>query len=343
MKTTTINSLLRQVACALAAVCLSWPALATEPTKVTVSVLYLTSDAGLFLAIERGYFKEQNIAVELSRSTSLADVIPLLATDKLNVGTGGASPGLFNAFNRGVPVQIVTDKSSQLPPGDRSGGLLVRRDLLESGEVKTVADLRGRRIAVNNIQSTSLNYVVRALAQGKLAREDVTLLEMPFNQFIPALEKKAVDAVMVYTPLSQTLENRNMAKALSEAQLAVTSKGDAFNIMLYSDDFAKTDAARRFMVAHLQGQRDYQRAVEGRADMKAVCAIINKYVPAMPADCAGMSFTGIDPTGGVNTASLERYQQEWLTLGVMKEPADIRKRVNLEFSRHATEVLGAYR
>jgi NitT/TauT family transport system substrate-binding protein len=342
MKTFTLRPMRRFAACALAA-CLPWAAQAAEPTKVTVSVLYLTSDAGLFVAMERGYFKEQNIAVELSRSTSLADVIPLLATDKLNVGTGGASPGLFNAFKRGVPVQIVTDKSSQLPPGDRSGGLLVRRDLVESGEVKSMADLKGRRIAVNNIQSTSLNYVVRALAQGKLGKDDVKLLEMPFNQFIPALEKKAVDAVMVYTPLSQTMENMNMAKPLPEGQLAVTSKGDAFNIMLYSDTFAKTDAAKRFMVAHLQGQRDYLRAVEGRADMKPVCAIIHKYVTAMPPDCAGMSFTGIDPTGGVNTASLERYQQEWLTLGVMKEPADIRKHVNTEFSRHAVSVLGAYK
>jgi NitT/TauT family transport system substrate-binding protein len=323
---------------------LACPALAADATtKVSVAVLYLTSDAGIFIAIERGYFAEQGIEVDLSRTTSLADATALLATDKLDVATGGATPGLFNAFRRGVSAQIVTDKSNQLPPGDRSGGILVRRDLAESGEIKSVSDLKGRRIAVNNIQSTSLNYVVRALAQKGLTKDDVKLVEMPFSQFIPALEKKAVDGVMVYTPLNQTIERMQLARALPEAQLAVTSKGDSFNIMLYSEGFAKTDAAKRFMVAHLKAQRDYQRAVEGRTSMPAICAIIHKYVTAMPADCEGMSFTGIDPDGGVNLASLERYQKEWLTLGVMKEPADVASHVNLEFSRHAAAVLGPFK
>jgi NitT/TauT family transport system substrate-binding protein len=318
-------------------------AAAAEPsTKVSVAILYLTSDAGIFIAIERGYFAEQGIQVELSRTASLADATALLATGKLDVGTGGATPGLFNAFRRGVSAEIVADKSNQLPPGEQSGGILVRRDLLDNGEIKTVADLKGRRIAVNNIQSTSLNYVIRALAQAGLGRDDVKLVEMPFSQFIPALEKKAVDAALIYTPLNQTIERMGLARALPEAQLAVTSKGDSFNIMLYSEGFARTDAAKRFMVAHLKAQRDYLRAVQGRADMGAICAIIHKYVTALPADCAGMSFTGIDPNGGVNVQSLERYQQEWLKLGVMKEPADIAKHVNLEFARYAASVLGPY-
>jgi NitT/TauT family transport system substrate-binding protein len=315
---------------------------ATEPTKVSVAVLYLTSDAGIFIGIERGYFAEQGIQVELSRTTSLADATALLATNKLDVGTGGATPGLFNAFRRGVEAQIVTDKSNQLPPGEQSGGILVRRDLLESGEVKTVADLKGRRIAVNNIQSTSLNYIVRALAQASLGRDDVKLVEMPFSQVIPALEKKAIDAALIYTPLNQTIERMQLARALPEAQLAVTSKGDSFNIMLYSDGFSKTDAAKRFMVAHLKAQRDYLRAVQGKADMGAVCGIIHKYVAALPANCAGMSFTGINPEGGVNVKSLERYQEEWLKLDLLKEPIDITKHVNLEFARYAANILGPY-
>jgi len=315
---------------------------AADPTKVSVAVLYLTSDAGIFIAIERGYFAEQGLQVELSRTASLADATALLATNRLDVGTGGATPGLFNAFRRGATAQIVADKSNQLPPGDQSGGILVRRDLVDGGEVKDVAGLKGRRIAVNNIQSTSLNYIVRALAQAGLGQDDVKLVEMPFNQFIPALEKKAVDAALIYTPLNQRVEAMGLARALPEAQLAVTSKGDSFNIMLYSEGFAKTEAAKRFMVAHLKAQRDYLRAVQGKADMKAICAIIHKYVPALPADCSGMSFTGVDPDGGVNIQSLERYQKEWLKLGILKEPIDIAKHVNLEFARYAVSVLGPY-
>jgi hypothetical protein len=74
-----------------------------------------------------------------------------------------------------------------------------------------------------------------------------------------------------------------------------------------------------------------------------VCRIVNKYVPAMPADCTGMSFTGVDPNGAINVESLERYQKEWVQWGLMKDPADVRKSVNTEFVRHAVSTLGTAR
>jgi len=314
------------------------------PTKVSVAIVYLAADVGIFLAIERGYFAEQNLQVELTRVASAADALPLLATDKLNVGSGGSSPGLFNALKRGVPVQIVSDKWSVLPPGLGSGRLLVRRDLFDSGEVKTVADLKGRRIAVNNIQSASLNYVMRGIAKGNLGKDDVKLVEMPFNQFVPAFEKKAIDAAMVYAPLIELLTAKlQTARPLPEADLSKTSMGDSLNIMLYSPAFAKTDAARRFMVAHVKAQREYERAVQAKGDMTPICRVINKYASSMPPDCGGYLFNSVDPNGGVSIESLERYQKEWLAWGIMKEAADIRSHVNLEFSKHAVTVLGPFK
>lgn len=318
------------------------------PTKVSVSLLYITADVGVFLAIEKGYFKEQGLAVELQRMTSGADAIALLATDKLDVGSGSATPGLFNALRRGMPIQIVAEKSAVRPMGPDSrsagsGSLLVRADLREGGEVKTVADLKGKRIGINNLQSTTLNYVLRGISQAGLGRDDVTFVEIPFTQFIPALQKKAVDAVMAYPPLVQTIENRlKLATSMPETELHRTSSMDATNIMMFSPGFAKTEAARRFMVAHLKAQREYMRLIDA-GQPQEVCRIVNKYVPSMPADCVGMSFTGVDPNGAINVDSLERYQKEWLQWGLMKEPADIRKSVNTEFVRHAVSVLGPAR
>ena len=96
------------------------------------------------------------------------------------------------------------------------------------------------------------------------------------------------------------------------------------------------------MVAHLKAQREYMRLVQ-TGQPGEICRVVNKYSPAMPADCAGVSFTGVDPNGSINVESLERYQSEWMQWGVMKEPADIRKNVNLEFSRNAVRVLGPFR
>ena len=322
---------------------------AGAPTKVSVSILYNTADVAILMAIEKGYFKEQGLELELNRMTSAADAIALLATDKLDVGSGSATPGLFNAFRRGLPIQIVTDKAAVLPGvlaasgGSGPGRLLVRTDLRESGQIKSMADLKGKRIAVNNVQSTTLNYVMRGISQAGLGKDDVVFVEMPFNQFIPAMEKKAVDAVMAYPPILQAIEGKmKLGIALPEGDLDKTSANDGTNIMLFSEAFAKTEAAKRFMIAHLKAQRDFAHMLQ-KGDMLESCRIINKYVPTMPVDCSGISFTGVDVNGGVNVDSLERYQKEWIQWGVMKEPADIRKHVNLDFSRNAVRVLGPYR
>jgi NitT/TauT family transport system substrate-binding protein len=314
------------------------------PRQVTVGLLYIVADAGVFVAKERGYFAEQGIDVQLNRFTSAADIVALLATNKLDVGSGSATPGLFNSFKRGLEVQIVTSKAIMIGPDFGTGSLLVRKDLIDSGEVKSIADLKGRRIAVNNIQSTSLNYVLRGVALGGLAKADVNLVELPFSQFIPAFEKKAVDAQMVYAPLSDTISKKlNLAVEFPEANASRTANGDAVNVMFYSDAFAKSETGKGFMLAHLKGIRDYYRAViAGKADRGPICAIIHKYDTNVSETCAGITMSGADPNGGVNVESLERYQDEWIKWGIMNAAADIRAHVNMSFVEAAIATLGRY-
>lgn len=315
------------------------------PAKVSVSILYIAADGGLFTALEKGYFKEQGLELDLQRMTSGADAIALLATNKLDVGSGSLTPGLLNALRRGMPIQIVAEKARITPIGERTpsgaGGLLVRNDLVANGEVKGPADLRGKRIAINNLESTTINYVMRGLAKGGLSRDDVTLVEMPFNQFVPALQKKAVDAVVAFSPLIQAIEKKmKLGTPMPEMDLYLTAPNSAANIMMYSAGFAKTDAARRFMVAHLKGQRELMRLLE-TGHREEACRMVTKHVSSMPPDCADVNFSGVDANGAINVESMEEFQREWIRWGITKEVADIRKSVNTDFVQHAVKVLGA--
>ena len=312
--------------------------------KVSVSLVYTMADAGIFIAMEKGYFKDQGLDVDLVRMTSAGDAVALLATDKLDVASGGLTPGLLNAFLRGLPIQIVAEKSNiAAPAGINYGGLLVRKDLVDSGQVKTAADLKGRRIGINNVQSPSLNYAMRAHLPAGVGKDQVTFVEIPFNQFVPAMEKKAVDAVLAYHPLVQVITDKmKLGVSLPEAYLNKTSKDDITNLMLYSNGFAKNAAAKKFMVAHLRAQRDFIRMID-KGDAAEACRIVNKYLPTTPPDCGGMTFGTVNPNGEFSIDSLERYQKEWLQWGLMKESANIRQHVNLEFVRHASTVLGPFR
>jgi hypothetical protein len=114
-------------------------------------------------------------------------------------------------------------------------------------------------------------------------------------------------------------------------------------MMFYSPGFMKTDAAKAFMLAHMKAEYDYQRAIfDGGAEHDAICGIVHKYLPFVPADCAGMAMTAIRPDGHVNVESLERYQADWVKWGMMRQAADVRAKVDMSFVDAAAEKLGKY-
>jgi ABC-type nitrate/sulfonate/bicarbonate transport system substrate-binding protein len=87
----------------------------SAPETVHLGVLGSVSDAGIFVALERGYFREQGIELELSTFDSAARMVAPLGARQLDVGAGSHSAGLLNAVARGIPLKLVADKGSALP------------------------------------------------------------------------------------------------------------------------------------------------------------------------------------------------------------------------------------
>ena len=138
------------------------------------------SNAGIYIAIEKGYFKEVGIRNELIEFASAAKVIPALTAGEMEVSAGSPSAGLFNAIAQGGPFRIVADKG-QARAGTGYSLLMVRKDLVESGQVKSVRDLKGRKVAVF-AKGITQDYML-----GKMAEEvgltikdfDITYLGAP--------------------------------------------------------------------------------------------------------------------------------------------------------------------
>src|SRR4051794_36296791 len=89
------------------------PAAASAPNPTPLSVrfgdLRINSNAGTYLATERGYFAEAGITVELEPFATGGEMIAPLANNQLDAGFGGIAAGLYNAFARGVAMKMVAD------------------------------------------------------------------------------------------------------------------------------------------------------------------------------------------------------------------------------------------
>src|SRR5215813_13192413 len=87
-------------------------ACAQAPEQVKVGLTNVSSDVGIFIADQKGYFREEGIAVTTTAFPSAAKMIAPLGTGELDAGGGTVAAGLYNAVERGINIKIVADKAS---------------------------------------------------------------------------------------------------------------------------------------------------------------------------------------------------------------------------------------
>src|SRR5437016_2781843 len=107
---------------------------------VKVATQPIISFAPVFVGRERGYFRQEGIEIEEVAFDTSAQIMPSLAADQIDVAAGGTAAGLFNAIAQGISVRIVLDQWTAFP-GNEAGGVIVRKELIDSGRVRQPADL----------------------------------------------------------------------------------------------------------------------------------------------------------------------------------------------------------
>ena len=95
-----------------------------------------------------------------------------MAPGEVDVGSGATSAGLYNAVKRGINIKIVSDKARNAP-GYGFEAILARSDLVDSGKIKSVNDLKGLKVAMSangNSENAIMNY---ALVKNGLTYNDI--------------------------------------------------------------------------------------------------------------------------------------------------------------------------
>lgn len=160
------------------------PAAAKKKLTVMLDWFVNPDHAALVVAQEKGYFAAQDLEVELQTPADPNDPPKLAAAGKVDLAVS-YQPQLMIHVNAGLPIKRV--------------GTLIATPLnslvvLKDGPIKTLADLKGRKIgySVGGFEEALLKSM---LAKRGLKLEDVTLVNVNFS-LSPALLSKQVDAVI---------------------------------------------------------------------------------------------------------------------------------------------------
>ncbi|HLH22083.1 MAG TPA: ABC transporter substrate-binding protein [Chloroflexota bacterium] len=302
------------------------------------------SEATFYWAQEHGYFREEGLDFEMQTFNGAQVMIAPLGADQLDVGSGGPGPGLFNAILRGVDLKIVADRS-RAAPGTSNQCLMIRKSLLDSGQVHSFADWKGKTFAENVPGVLTTSLIDRELQKvGLNLQTDVTSVTLGFPEMFTAFANEAIDFGILIEPFYTLSEEQGTAKCWKPTseigpnfQIAVT---------LYGPTFAEqhADEARRFMVANLRAMRDYNRAFfgdgEGRdefwdlmtrtSNMKDL-ALLKRLHP-----------TWSDPNGAVNVDTLRDVQRWYIGRGEQTGEVDFDRVIDMSFVDYALQRLGRY-
>lgn len=285
-------------------------------TPVTIGYVPVSIYAPLFVAKELGYYAEFGLDVTLQPNTGGSDLIALTASGNLDISAAGAGPAFWNALSQDLPITVIAPGHQEDSPV--ATPLMISREACESGAIAAVADLAGKRVAVNAPGGTEF-WLGHALATGGLTIDDVDEQFLPFPDAITALAAGAIDAAMIGEPLATQAELDGFATRLLPD---FPVQGVQPTTIIGNDDFlaANPAVATGFVAAYLKAAR----ALTGTGFKDpAVLAIIEQYT-SVPADLARLAIQPVYQTNGeINVATLGKLQTFFRGRGQLEYDTDI--------------------
>lgn len=166
----------------------------------------------VYVAQEKGFFKDAGINVEI------VDTVAGGATAVQMVSSGDVQGALLstmaiiNARSNGLPVIGVADIQSAFQDSPLEE-FFVRKD---SGISSTV-DLKGKKIAINLVKSSFHYTWLMELENAGLSDDDVSFVNLPFDQQKAALERGDVDAIGLMQPYTKSARESDDLQLLFDA------------------------------------------------------------------------------------------------------------------------------
>jgi len=157
---------------------------------------------------------EKGVTVEWSLFPAGPQLLEALNAGSVDFGSTGEAPPIF-AQAAGAPLVYVGNE----PPNPKGEAILV----LNNSPIKTFADLKGKKIALN--KGSNVHYfLVKALEQAGLKYSDVQVVFLPPGDARPAFEKGSVDAWAIWDPFYTNAKRALNARVLKDGEGLVANR-----------------------------------------------------------------------------------------------------------------------
>jgi NitT/TauT family transport system substrate-binding protein len=148
-----------------------------------------------WIAAEKGIFKKNGLDVTVINFNQDSDINAAFASDKIKVANIATHTAIKMVGNNGLALNgiVLLDESHKADA------------ILSSGIVKSIADLKGKKVAFE--EGTTSDLLLRAaLKANNMTMDDITVVYMPASDAGLALMSNQVDAAVTYEPYISTVQ-----------------------------------------------------------------------------------------------------------------------------------------
>lgn len=288
---------------------------AEDALKARIGVLRLSSSAPVFIAQDKGYFRDAGLEVELKFFDAAQPIAVATTSGDVDFGVTAFTAGLYNLAGKGV-LKVIGGMSRE-KPGYPLIGYFASNNAYAAG-LKTPKDLAGKRVAVTQVGS-SFHYSLGLLADKygfKLADVKIVPLQSLSNA-AAALKGETVDAALLPVSTARKLMDEGGAKFLGWV-------GDETPWQLGAVFASPKTLANKTLVTKLLGalakaDREYHDVIltamkDGVAPIneqtKPLLEIIAKYTN-LPVEQVVGNCAYVDPDGKLDVKNVDN-QIKWL-------------------------------
>ncbi|MGA7073784.1 ABC transporter substrate-binding protein [Bradyrhizobium sp.] len=288
---------------------------ADDALKARVGVLRLSSSAPVFIAQDKGYFRDAGLDVELKFFDAAQPIAVATTSGDIDFGVTAFTAGLYNLAGKGT-LKVIGGMSRE-KAGYPLIGYFASNNAYAAG-LKAPKDLAGKRIAVTQVGS-SFHYSIGLLADKygfKLA--DVKVLPLQsLSNVAAALKGETVDAALLPASAARKLMDDGGTKLLG--WVGDETPWQLGAVFASPKTLAKKPQVEKLLAALERADREYHDVIlaamaDGKAPIndktRPLLEIIAKYTN-LPLEQVVGNCAYIDPDGKLDVKNVA-HQIEWL-------------------------------
>jgi len=288
---------------------------ADDAVKVKVGVLRLSSSAPVFIAEDKGYFRDAGLNVELKFFDAAQPIAVATTAGDVDVGITAFTAGLYNLAGKGT-LKVIGGMSRE-KAGYPLIGYFASNNAYAAG-LKTPKDLAGKRIAVTQVGS-SFHYSLGLLADKYgFKLQDVKIVPLQsLSNAAAALKGETVDAALLPVSTARKLMDDGGAKLLG--WVGDETPWQLGAVFASPKTLTNKEMVTKLLAALERADREYHDVIlasmkDGTAPIneqtKPLLEIIAKYTK-LPLEQVVGNCAYIDPDGKLDVKNVDN-QIKWL-------------------------------